>query len=153
MRRKRKVNATVKKPRKIRKQTKPRKGAAPKTRNHNTWTEAAYFQKIRAVLRSGFRFWNPMMVALKKAGRPSQSSNKRLKTEYQCCECKNWFPRIQVQIDHIIPCGTLSTYDDIVPFIKNLTQENPDSYQILCKPCHKIKTDAEKEKRKNAKIV
>lgn len=132
---------------------KPRKGAAPKTRNGNTMTEAAFFQKIRAVLRSGFRFWNPMMTALKKAGRPSQSSNKRLKNEYQCAECKQWFPRKEVQIDHKIPCGILNKYDDIVPFIKNLTKENCNSYQVLCKTDHKVKTDKEKEERKNKKLI
>lgn len=154
MRRKRKQNSQTKKPIKRKKQhRKPRKGAAPKTRNGNTMTETAFFQKIRAVLRSGFRFWTPMMTALKKAGRPSQSSNKRLKTEYQCAECSSWFPRTQVQIDHKIPCGILNCYDDIVPFIKNLTQEGDNSYQILCRPCHSIKTKKEKVERAEAKNV
>lgn len=152
MRRKRKPNAVSKRPVKIKKKIKkPRKGAAPKTRNGNTITEQEFFNKIRAALRRSFRFWTPMMTALKKASRPSQSANKRLKTEYQCSECRNWFPRTNVQIDHIIPCGSLTCYDDIVPFIKNLTQEDEKSYQILCKPCHKEKTDKERTDRKAKK--
>lgn len=154
MRRKRKANAVSKRPiKRKRKVSKPRKGAAPKTRNGNTLSESEFFNKIRAALRRSFRFWQPMMVALNKASRPSQSSNKRLKTEYQCSSCQKWFPRTQVQIDHIVPCGSLMSYDDIVPFIKNLTQEDSDSYQILCKPCHKTKTDKEKADRNSKKIV
>lgn len=154
MRRKRKANAVSKRPVKIKRKPKtPRKGAAPKTRNGGTLSEQEFFNRIRSALRRSFRFWNPMMTALKKASRPSQSANKRLKTEFQCAECSKWFPRTQVQIDHIIPCGSLMCYDDIVPFIKNLTQEDDKSYQILCKSCHKEKTDSEKTARKNTKKI
>ena len=127
---------------------KTKRASLPKTRNGNTLTEAEFFQKIRYSLRKAFRFWNPMLKALKNASRPSQSANKKLKFEYQCAECKEWFPRTQVQIDHIIPCGSLNNYNDLVPFLKNLTQEDPKSYQILCKKHHKEKTAQEKEDRK-----
>lgn len=119
---------------------KPRKGAAPKTRNNNTWSEGEYFATVRSALRSKFRFWIPMQKALIKASRPSQSTNKRLKTEYQCAHCNKWFKRADVQIDHIEECGSLNCYDDIVPFLQRLTKENVDAYQILCKPDHKKKT-------------
>jgi hypothetical protein len=141
---------------KAKKTTKRKKAVAklqtPKTRNAGTFTEAMYFQKIRSSLRTGFRFWLPMMQALKAASRPSQSSNKRLKTEYQCAHCKAWFQRTMVQIDHIVPCGELNSFEDIVPFIKRLTAEDASSYQVLCKHhCHKVKTLQEKEERKTRK--
>ena len=120
-----------------------------KTRNNGTLTESAYFSKIRSTLRNGFRWYKPMMKALENASRSSQSKNKKLKKEYQCNICKNWFPRNLVSIDHKIPCGSLSCYEDIVPFIKRLTEENVNGYQILCKnKCHKEKTQKEKEERK-----
>ena len=128
------------------------KGRVAKTRNGGTLTEAQYWQKIRHSLRKAFRWWKPMMDALKEAERPSQSPNKRLKKEYQCGECKNWFPRTQVEIDHIIPCGSLNCYEDVAQFIKNLTPESPSAFQILCKTDHKTKTDAEKEARQILKI-
>jgi hypothetical protein len=117
-----------------------KKSKVVKTRNAGTLTESEYFSKIRSMLRSGFRYWKPMQLALQKASRPSQSSNKRLKTEYQCATCKKWFKRADVQIDHIKECGSLSKYEDIVPFIQRLTMENVDAYQILCKHDHKVKT-------------
>jgi 5-methylcytosine-specific restriction endonuclease McrA len=118
-----------------------------RTRNGKTMTEAQFWQKIRHALRNSFRWWKPMMIALEQASRPSQSANKRLKKEYQCAQCSNWFPRTQVEIDHKIPCGSLNCYEDISQFIKNLTPEDPNSFQILCKRDHKIKTDKEKEER------
>ncbi len=137
----------------MKKKAKPRKrrvkrASVIRTRGGGMYTEAEYFQKIRAGLRSSFRFWPVMMQVLKDASRPSQSSNKRLKTEYQCVACGGWFPRKEVQIDHIEECGSLSCYEDIVPFIQRLTIEDPSGYQILCKEDHSIKTKAYKDGKK-----
>jgi len=124
-----------------------RKPKVEKTRNAGTMTEAAYFAKIRSILRNGFRYWKPAMLAAEKASRPYKGENKRLKKEYQCKSCKEWFKRADVQIDHILPCGSLNNYNDIVDFIKRLTVENTKAFQVLCKPCHKEKTNNEKQLR------
>jgi len=114
---------------------------SPKTRNGGKWTESGYFSRVRSALRRVFRYWIPMQKALELASRPSQSSNRRLKKEYQCAKCKKWKPRKSVEIDHIEECGSLKSYDDIVPFLKRLTKEEVSAYQILCKDtCHKQKT-------------
>ncbi len=126
-----------------------RKLKAPKIRGAGKYTESEYFQRIRNGLRKAFQWWPPMQLALKKASRPSQSANKRLRIEYQCAHCKKWFSRKGVQIDHVEECGSLRVYDDIVPFLKRLTKENVDAYQILCKKDHKVKTKKYlKDKRK-----
>lgn len=114
-----------------------RKNSSPKTRNAGTMTESMFFSKIRSSLRNGFRYWKPMQIALDKASRPSQSANKKLKKEYQCAKCKKWFKRADVQIHHVIPCGSLNNYSDIVPFIQRLTVEDITGFEILCKDCHK----------------
>jgi hypothetical protein len=125
-----------------------RKATTVLSRNGGTMTESQYFSKIRSILRSGFRYWKPMQLALEKASRPSQSLNKRIKKEYQCAKCKKWYKRADVEIDHKQECGSLSNYEDIVPFIQRLTKENIDAYQILCKPCHKLKTEAFRQSKK-----
>lgn len=125
-----------------------RKATTVLSRNGNTMTESQYFSKIRSVLRSGFRYWKPMQLALEAASRPSQSTNKRIKKEYQCNHCKKWYKRLDVEIDHISECGSLSKYEDIVPFIQRLTPENINAFQILCKPCHKIKTNEFRQLKK-----
>lgn len=119
-------------------------------RNGGKMTESEYFSKIRSGLRRTFMYWYPMMLALKKVSRPSQSENKRIKTEYQCEVCKEWFKRADIHIDHKIECGSLRTYDDIVPFIKRLTVEDPNMFQILCKEkCHREKTNIERKNKKD----
>ena len=125
-----------------------RKATTVLSRNGNTMTESQYFSKIRSILRSGFRYWKPMQLALEAASRPSQSLNKRIKKEYQCNHCKKWYKRADVEIDHIEESGSLQKYEDIVPFIQRLTKENISSYDILCKPCHKIKTDNYRQLKK-----
>ena len=114
--------------------------SAPKVRCAETMTESQYFSKIRSALRNAFRYWKPMQLALEKASRPSQSKNKRLKKEFQCNKCKGWFKRDDVQIDHIVECGSLNSYEDIAIFVEKLTKEDISSYQVLCKPHHKEKT-------------
>lgn len=136
---------------KVIKKTIKRVSKVVKTRNAGTMTESQYFSKIRSLLRSGFRYYKPMTIALDNASRPYKGLNKRLKKEYQCAICKEWFPRKDVEIDHLVPCGSLKCYDDIVPFIKNLTQEDPKSYQILCKKDHLVKTLEERKQAKENK--
>lgn len=138
----------AKKPKRI---AKPRKNAPLKPHNMGKWTVAKYFGTIRSALRRAFRYYAPMQEALNRASRPYVGTSKLQKKEYQCNECKQWFKRADVEIDHILELGELRCYEDIVPFIKRLTTEDPNDYQILCKPHHLIKTHAARDKRKEAR--
>jgi hypothetical protein len=120
-----------------------------KTRNGGKWSESAYWGAIRSALRQKFRYWVPAIACLNSAKRPSQSKNKRLKSEYQCAECGKWKPRKEVQIDHIEECGSLKCYEDIVPFLKRLTPESVSAFRVLCKICHQKFTNQQRQKRKN----
>ncbi len=123
--------------------------------NSGTMTNAQFFGKIRSTLRKSFMYWKPIMEALKAASRPSENKeNKLLKTEYQCAICKNWFKRTDVHVDHVVECGSLRSYDDVVPFIKRLTTEGKENYQVLCKKtCHLSKSVAKNaENRKNKEL-
>lgn len=122
------------------KKTVKRRSTTVLSRNAGTMTEAQYFQKIRSALRNAFKYWKPMSICLENASRPYKGKNKLQKKEYQCNECKNWFKRTLVQTDHVVECGSLNTLDDIKGFIERLTIEDINGYQILCKPCHKVKT-------------
>lgn len=131
---------------------KTKKQKVQRTRNAGTWTESEYFSRIRGALRNRFRYWKPMTEALKMASRKAVGKGRQ-KFEYQCNECKNWFPRKEVEIDHIIPCGQLSTYSDIVPFIQRLTPESPSAFQVLCKKDHLKKTQNERQSRRSIRNV
>ncbi|NOR58434.1 MAG: hypothetical protein GQ474_07925 [Sulfurimonas sp.] len=118
-----------------------------KPRNGGTWTEARYWQQVRSHLRNGFRYWKPIAQCKEKARRPNRSENKRLKWEFQCKDCKQWFPDKQVQVDHIIEAGTLKCAEDLVGFLERLTAEGEEDYQLLCKPCHQTKTNKERKNK------
>ncbi len=110
--------------------------------NSGTMTTAGFFGFIRSCLRQKSRFWKPIQEAKKLARRKSQSSNKKLKFEYQCNECKNWFPEKEIDVDHLVEAGTLRDFSDLPQFVKNLFCE-VGSLQILCKKsCHLAKTQA-----------
>jgi len=115
-----------------------------KPRNAGTMTEAAFWSFVRSKLRQAFRYWKPIVNAKMAARRPNKSENKRLKWEFQCNHCKEWFPDKEVQVDHIEPVGTLKCAEDLPKFLEQLASE--DGYQVLCKPCHQIKTNEERKK-------
>lgn len=102
-------------------------------------TEAGYWQFIRSALREKSRRWWPIFETLKQARRPSKSRNKRLKWEFQCAKCHGWFAQKEVSVDHILPCGRLSSYEDLAGFVKRLFCEK-DGLQVLCRICHDRKT-------------
>jgi 5-methylcytosine-specific restriction endonuclease McrA len=115
----------------------------PKTRNNGTMTEAAFFGWIRSLLRNRYmRGWKPHNEAAKDNRRPI-TYKSRSRWEYQCANCNDWFLRKEIDIDHIIPCGTLKSFDDLAVFCNRLFVEK-DGLQVLCKPCHKNKTHDKK---------
>jgi 5-methylcytosine-specific restriction endonuclease McrA len=109
------------------------------------WSEAKFFGFLRSALRSASSKWPPKYEVLLAARRPSQSENKRLKWEFQCASCGLWHPQKSVSVDHIIPVGTLRTWDDIAPFCQRLFV-GVDGLQVLCSVCHNTKTQEERKK-------
>ncbi len=127
----------TKSPRKIpmKKIVKPRKGAAPKTRNHGTFTESQFWSFIRSCLRNKSRWWKPIQEAKKAARRAYKGPNKRQQWEYKCDICKEFFMEKFVEVDHLIPAGSLRCSDDLKGFIERLFCEI-EHLRVLCKKCH-----------------
>jgi len=109
-----------------------------KVRNNKTLTESGYWGLVRSTLRRGFRFWKPMMIVKQENRRKYVGLNKRQKWEYQCNVCKGWFKDKEIQVDHIIPVGSLKCSEDLARFLERLTPEQ--GFQVLCKEDHKKKT-------------
>lgn len=119
----------------------PKTNRVPKTRANNEWTEASFWNFLRSGLRRMSMRWPPLARhALEDVKRPNESENKRLKWEYQCRECDGWFPRKQVNVDHIEECGQLKSWDDFQQFGARLFCE-ADGLQVLCKECHEMKRE------------
>ncbi len=88
-----------------------------------------------------------MALALEKAKRPARSLNKKIRFEYQCAICENYYVRTKVEVDHIVPCGSLKSYQDVAIFIERLTPEDVSAFQVLCKECHLKKTNEERSSK------
>ena len=112
---------------------------APKTRNSGTMTESAFWSFIRSALRQKSRWWKPITECKLKARRTYKGPNKRQKFEYQCKKCKQWFAEKNINVDHIQPAGSLNCAEDLPGFINRLFCEI-DNLQVLCEPCHNVKT-------------
>jgi 5-methylcytosine-specific restriction endonuclease McrA len=122
---------------------KPKSQRAARTRNANTMTEAEYWGKIRSALRKAFAYWKPAQEAVKQAecGTRTNPETGRQKKVYLCAVCGNADFREEMHIDHIDPCGSLRTADDVAPFLDRLTCEDPFKFQLLHKTCHQAKTN------------
>ena len=124
----------------------------PKTRNSGTLTESAFWSFIRSGLRQKSRWWKPIAECKAKAKRAYKGPLKRQKFEYQCNQCKNWFPDKKINVDHICPAGSLNSAQDLPGFIERLFCE-VDDLQVLCETCHNAKTKSEKDAKGTTKVV
>jgi 5-methylcytosine-specific restriction endonuclease McrA len=125
----------------------PKKGRVERTRNGGTWTEHRYVGVWRSAVRRVSRFWVPKLTALKWA-RFSWPGPRGRKWGYTCAHCQGKFIRDSVEVDHIIPCGSLKKIEDLPAFIARALPEDPKAFQVLCKPCHRVKTLLDNESRK-----
>lgn len=124
----------------MKKVVKPR---VPRTRNAGTMTESAFWSFIRSALRQKSRWWKPIAACKNNSCRPYKGPLKRQKFEYQCNDCKSWFPEKKINIDHIIPAGELNCSADLPGFVDRLFCE-VKGLQCLCYKCHDKKTKSEK---------
>jgi 5-methylcytosine-specific restriction endonuclease McrA len=111
-------------------------------------TESAFWSFIRSALRNKSRWWKPITECKLKARRPYTGANKRIKFEYQCNECKGWYPDKKINVDHICPAGSLKSAQELPGFIERLFCE-VDNLQVLCTDCHDKKTANERNESRS----
>lgn len=108
------------------------------------WTTSKFWAFLRSGLRAKWTRWPPKYETMAAAKRNHDGTNPRQKYEYQCAHCRGWFPQKNVSVDHIVPVGTLRTWDDLPGFCERLFC-SVDQLQVLCSGCHQIKTNEEKK--------
>jgi hypothetical protein len=59
----------------------------------------------------------------------------------RCAKCKKVFPQSKVQVDHIIPAGSLNEWNDLQGFTERLFTTS-DNLRFLCNECHELITYA-----------
>lgn len=121
-------------------------------RNSGLWTEGRYRSFITSTLRSGARRWPPKYETLNQAKTEKKVNAKtgRIAQHYLCNHCNKEYTAKDVEVDHINPVvdpteGFISW--DV--FIERLFCEK-ENLQVLCKGCHLIKSNLEKQEKKNA---
>lgn len=101
-----------------------------------TMTHSAFFSFVRSGLRAKSRRWKPLYDAKLLARRPNESDNLRLKWEFQCAACRNWFPDKETSVHHSVECGSLKSFEDLPEFVRKLFCE-VGGFEVLCHTCHK----------------
>jgi 5-methylcytosine-specific restriction endonuclease McrA len=124
--------------------------SAPKIRCAETMSESAFWSFIRSALRQKSRWWKPISIAKQKAKREYKGPNKRQKFEYQCNSCKGWYQEKLVNVDHIVPAGSLNCAEDLPGFVERLFCEEKH-LQVLCTICHNKKSIKDKKTLKESK--
>jgi hypothetical protein len=140
--------ASKRPPRTPSKNSKPKvsKARTPPFENYPAWSTAKFWGFLRSGLRSTYNRWPPKWDVLNKAKRPYEGKDKRQKWEFQCGECAGWFKSTEVSVDHIVPAGSLNTFEDIAGFVERLFV-GPEGLQCLCKACHDRKTLKERNEK------
>ena len=128
-----------------------------RTRNMGTMTEAEWWTRLRSALRKQSTYSKVAKECLKRA--------RVTKGLSRCASCLQTVPNYvdgldrdgkhrrvkNIFADHIIPCGSFKSYDEMGAFAERLFLEDPDDFQALCTECHQVKTNEEAAARKAAK--
>jgi 5-methylcytosine-specific restriction endonuclease McrA len=107
------------------------------------WTKARYFSFIRSALRAATMRFPAKQKYLNKACRPAPA-NMRAKYVCDCEICGEVVGKSKAEVDHINPAGSLRSYEDLPGFVERLFC-GFSNFQILCPPCHEIKTLADRK--------
>ena len=120
----------------------PKTNRAPRTRAGGEWTEAAFLAFLRSGFRQMSRRWPPLVRhAPQRARRKYTGPNKRQKWEYQCSACEQWHKGTEIHVDHIVPCGSLRSIEDVSQFVDRLFCE-PEGLRVLCTRCHEARHES-----------
>jgi len=116
------------------------------------WTEKFILSRIRATLRR-LSMQMPAIRECKLRVRRAYTLgiNPRQRYEFECNHCHEFFPEKQVQVDHVVPAGSLQSFDDVGPFARRLLFPDQKDLQVLCERCHGIKTQAERKAAREAR--
>jgi len=107
--------------------------------------QTAFFTYLRGHLRL---LWSRYPAKLewkrKQLVEPPKGYTGRAKKLGKCHYCQEMFAASHTEVDHVSQAGTCNSWETANRFLYNLLDCN-DNWVLACKPCHKIKSYAEKE--------
>jgi hypothetical protein len=114
-------------------------------------TEAAFLSFIRGGIRRYLWSKNPIKLEFMKENRvmiPNPSKRKGAKPKVwgaRCEICGGLFPQKEIEVDHKTGEHSLRKTSDIQAFVEGIVFVRKEDLAIVCKPCHRIKTNAERK--------
>ena len=102
--------------------------------------ESKYYRNLASRCRHKWSTGSPVRAEVYKDARAVNWTFRMQK--FVCKHCKDIFAKSEVECDHISPiCETIHVKDlnDLIIFLRVLNVGKA-GLQILCKPCHQIKT-------------
>lgn len=107
-------------------------------------SKAAFFTYIRGGLRL---IWSryPAKLEWKKTQmvKPPAEYTGRAKSLGKCSYCGEMFAASHLEVDHVAQAGACNSWESSGEFLQNLLDTN-GNWVLACKPCHKIKSYAER---------
>lgn len=107
--------------------------------------KTAFFTYLRGQLRLT---WSRYPAKLKwkqsQLVNPPKGYTGRAKKMGQCHYCREMFAASHLEVDHIEMAGQCNSWETAAQFLYKLLDCN-DNWVLSCKPCHKIKSYAERE--------
>ena len=122
----------------------------PRPFNGGTWTEARKHAFIKSALRRAQ--WPQKYQAIKDAFvcyGINPETNRKVKL-HRCADCQGLFMANKMHADHKTPVVPLTGFDSWDGVIDRLYCE-AYGFDVLCEPCHKVRTDKENRQRRENK--
>lgn len=113
-------------------------------------TQSAFFSWIRGGVRRSLWNRHPIKLEfLKNNRRKINNPNPRGKVAQvwggDCALCNNTFTIKDLEVDHKTGNHSLTKIEDIQKFIEGIVLVTESDLQMVCKPCHKAKSMADKQ--------
>ena len=112
--------------------------------------ESQYLTWLRGQFRKIWMDFIPKNEFLSENCRPVNDHERsmyglhpRTKKAGKCTFCSQILGKSKLQVDHITPAGSMRTYAEAPSYLLRLLCSK-DNMQLICKPCHEIKTYADK---------
>jgi 5-methylcytosine-specific restriction endonuclease McrA len=119
--------------------------------SHIWKTESAYLSFVRGGIRRYLWSKNPIKLEFEKERViPIKNDNTRSMKRYptvngaMCEHCGNLFKAKEMEVDHRTGEHSLRSLEDIPSFVEGIVLVRKEDLAYLCKPCHGIKTHAER---------
>lgn len=115
-------------------------------------TEAAFLSYVRGGIRRSL--WNKspiklefVKVARKRIVNPVAANRKRFPEVWgaTCYACGKDFATKDMEVDHLEGGHSLRSLQDVQGFVEGIVCVSREGLGMICKPCHKIKSYAEKQ--------